>query len=377
LQTWGDIEEFEREIARYIEAKKIPSVAIAVVKNDKIVWQRTLGFADVRSQMRPDPDTVYCWFSLTKLVTASAIMQLCEQGKIGLDSPVHDYLPYFSLQNGSSESKVTVHHLLTHSSGLSDKEWHAARWYRLATEPEPDPEVWLSRLLSRYSKLRSKPGEKFSYSNVGFAVLGEVISKMSGKSYEEYVKENILEPLGMLHTDFVINSAMGSNVAVGYERPWSLNALLLRLIGGGKALEGRENGFLSLKRLYAKGHSYAGLMGSIEDLSHFVIAHNNAGDFEGHRILSEESVAAMKQCQLNSQGECLRGLGWRVASDSNRTWVEHRGGGPGFKSEVRIYPDLGLGMAVLGNRTFDSKEIADKLAANNHLFSAIQGVEKT
>ena len=145
---------------------------------------------------------------------------------------------------------------------------------------------------------------------------------------------------------------------------------------GGKALEGREDGFLSLKRLYAKGHSYAGLIGSREDLSPFVVAHNSGGVFDGHRILSEKSVAAMKECQLNSQGECLRGLGWRIADDGNRTWVEHKGGGPGFKSEVRIYSDLSLGIAVLGNRTFDSKEIADKLAANNHLFSAIQGVEK-
>lgn len=369
MQACRDLEEFEREIAGYIEAKKLPSVALAVVKHDKIVWRRTLGFANILAHMRPNPDTVYGWYSLTKLVTASAIMQLCEQGKIGLDSPVHDYLPYFSLQNEYSESKVTVRHLLTHSSGLSDKEWHAARWYRLAAEPEPDPEFWLSHLLSRYPKLRSKPGERFSYSNVGFAVLGEVISKVSGKSYEEYVRENILEPLGMFHTDFEISNAMGSNVAVGYERPWSLNALLLRLIGGGKAQEGREDGFLSLKRLYTKGHSYAGLMGSIDDLSHFVVAHNSGGVFEGHRILSEESVAAMKECQLNSQGECLRGLGWRIADAGNRTWVEHRGGGPGFKSEVRIYPDLGLGMAVLGNRTFDSREIVNKLISNSHLFS--------
>jgi len=370
MSEFRDLEELSKNIGEYVEARRIPSVALAVVKHDRIAWQRTLGFANVQSQTRPNPDTVYCWYSLTKLVTASAIMQLCEQGKIGLDSPVHDYLPYFSPQNESSKSRVTVRHLLTHSSGLGDKEWHAARWYRLATEAEPDPEVWLRQLLSRYPKLRSKPGERFNYSNVGFAVLGEIISKVSAKSYEDYVKENILEPLSMFHTDFEITDAIGSNVAVGYERPWSLNALLLRLIGGGKALAGRENGFMSLKRLHAKGHSYAGLIGSIDDLSHFVVAHNNGGVFEGHRILSVESVATMKRCQLNSQGECLRGLGWRVADDGNETWVEHRGGGPGFRSQVRIYPDLSLGIAVLGNVTFDTGKIMNRIRPKDYLFES-------
>jgi CubicO group peptidase (beta-lactamase class C family) len=258
-----DLQGLHQFLSQYLKIRKIPSLVVVALKRARIVWQGFYGYANVSARMPPNFETVYCWYSLTKLITAFAIMMLSEKEKLTLDSLVGDYLPYFAPEYSGMKVKVTVRHLLTHSSGLGDKEWHAARWYRLATEPEPDPEAWLKHQLSKYHKLKSEPGERFSYSNLGYAVLGDLIAKVSGKSYKEYVKENILGPLGMARTGFDITGEMGSNVAVGYEKPWSLNAMLLRLIGGGKALGKKEDDFVSVKRLYVKDPSYAGLWAAL------------------------------------------------------------------------------------------------------------------
>ncbi len=339
----------------------------------RIAWAYSTGAADLRRHIDADTSTVYWWYSLTKIVTATAIMQLAEKGLVDLDAPVRRYVPYFTPEpHARTDREAMVRHLLTHSSGLGDREWQAARWYRLESQPSPDPEAQLKDLLSKYHKLKSNPGEKRRYSNVGYALLGEIVARASGMPYREYVEQNILAPLGMSRTGFTVDDAMGFDVAVGYEKPWSMMGVVLRIVSGGGAIEENDNGLLALKRLHPRASSYAGLIGPANDLARFVIAHTNDGACLGRRILSAASTHAMQEPQLNSKGEYLRALGWYRVGDGAAVFVGHRGGGPGFRCEVRIYPEKHLAVVVLGNRTFDSWPVADLVAANERLFTVLE-----
>ena len=184
--------------ARIIECMRgrVPGLSIAVVRPDGIRWIQGFGLADLSTQTPAAPDTVYLWFSMTKIATATAVLQLMERRLVSLDDPVvRHYPPFATLRPSSSAEQVTIRHLLSHSSGLANPI--PVKWVRLAGEPAPESGVFLRALLARYAHLKFPPDTKASYSNLGFLVLGEVIKSVSGQPYEEYVRRSILTPLGM------------------------------------------------------------------------------------------------------------------------------------------------------------------------------------
>src|SRR5215212_3588325 len=175
----GAVETLLRERT---ETGAAPGLSVSVVKGDRLVWAKGFGFADLASSTPATPRTTYLWFSMTKIVTATAVMRLAEGANIDLDAPADEYFRGFKVV--SQPAPVSIRHLLSHSSGLANPI--PIRWVRPASAAAPNRRAFVERLLGKHRKLRFVPGESASYSNLGYLTLGEVISEVSGASYEEY-----------------------------------------------------------------------------------------------------------------------------------------------------------------------------------------------
>jgi CubicO group peptidase (beta-lactamase class C family) len=162
------IEGLEAFLQEKTQTNTMPGLSVSVVKGDRVVWEGASGFADLATSIPATPQTMYLWFSMTKIATATAVVKLAESGNLDLDAPVTDYFSGFSIV--SQPRQVTVRHLLNHTSGLANSL--PIRWVRPAGTPAPDRRAFVNRLLARHRKLKFTPGERAGYSNLGYLVLG-------------------------------------------------------------------------------------------------------------------------------------------------------------------------------------------------------------
>jgi CubicO group peptidase (beta-lactamase class C family) len=332
---------------------KVPGLSAAVVREGEVVWIGASGLADVARQVAAAPGTVYLWFSMTKIATATAVVQLAERGLLELDEPVKHHVPQFP-----SEA-VTIRHLLSHSSGLSNPV--PVRWIHPAEAAAPDPHAFALGQLARHGKLKGTPGARASYSNLGYVVLGEVVASASGQSYERYVRDQLLAALGMARTDFRYRDDLAAHAATAYQLRWSPLTPLYRLMLPKGIVGPKQGRFVSFNRFCVDGASYGGLIGSVEDAARFLTLHTSGGAVGAGSVLSPESVASMQK--VTATGPKLDvGLGWfRRHSDRKLSvpYLEHLGGGGGFFNMMRLFPDQKLGVVVMGNATsYDHQRIA-------------------
>lgn len=347
---------------RRLTRRRVPGVAAAVSNGELSLARSAVGLADLTSGTPATLDTVYLWFSMTKLVTATAAMQLVERSRLELDGPVHRYLPEFPKPR-AGWPEVRVRHLLNHSAGLANPV--PVRWVHPAEQPPREPGVFTRELLARHGKLRFQAGSKASYSNLGYIALGEVITAAAGQRYEDYVRANILRPLGMTRTDFKHRPDMQGHLATGYQSRLSpMTPLFRRMLPAGIVGE-NEGRFLSFRPFCVDGPAYGGLVGSVRDAQRFMALHLNGGEANRVPILSAESVARMQT--IAATGRKLDvGLGWfrrRCSRPSEERYLEHLGGGGGFFNVMRIFPDRRLGVVAMGNATsYDHQAIAAAVA---------------
>lgn len=341
----------------------VPGLTIFVVKPDGVRWARAFGLADIALHTSASEQTVYMWFSMTKLVTATCVLQLAESRQINLDDPVvQHYAPFKLLRPLKWMESVTVRNLLNHTSGLANPI--PITWIHRPGQPSPDPDAFLSTLLGKHLKLKCGPGSMASYSNLNYLILGQIVASVAREPYQDHVRRNVLMPLRMLHTDFVLGGEMSQLAATPYQKRWSLTTPLFRLALPRWVFGGRADGFVALNRFYLNGAAYGGLIGSAEDAAIFLRAHLNGGAVEGQRILSPESVALMQT--IAARGPRLAvGLGWCRPSEKRDTgsFLEHLGGGGGFFNVMRLYPSSSIGIVVMGNSTsYDYRAILAAIA---------------
>lgn len=343
---------------RKIMRNAVPGLTIFVVKPDGVRWARAFGLADIATHAPASLHTVYMWFSMTKLVTATCILQLTESRQVDLDDPVvHHYPPFKLLRPFKWMESVTVRNLLNHTSGLSNPI--PITWIHQPDQQGPEPDAFLSGLLTKHPKLRFESGCTASYSNLNYLILGQIIVSAAKQPYEDYVRRRVLTPLGMSRTDFILVGEMGQLAATAYQKRWSLMTPLLRLVLPRRAFSERTNGFIALNRFYLDGAAYGGLIGSAEDAAVFLRAHLNGGAVEGQRILSPQSVAQMQT--IAARGRHLAvGLGWLRPNGTRNSdsFLEHLGGGGGYFSVMRLYARSSVGIVMMGNSTsYDYKAI--------------------
>ncbi|MBN2348093.1 MAG: beta-lactamase family protein [Bacteroidales bacterium] len=332
-----------------------PGMTLVVVKNDSIIYSKGFGWADMPKKIPATPETVYHWFSITKIATAIAILQLQEQGKLQLDDSVAKILPFFNVQYPSATSRaVSIRNLLNHSSGLPDPMFRLLRWIHYEGDPPVNQTALVKKVLPDYSKLIFEPGEDTKYSNFGYMVLGAIIEKLTNQSYENYIRQNILETLGMNHTDFVYTKEMEALEAAGTNPVFDFSALAVPFVKGslGSGISGKNIWF---KRFYNDQTPPSGLIGSATDAARLAMAYLNKGELNGWRILTEQSVTTMtreshikKKNKPDSNRE--QGIGWQV-HNKDELMPEHTGGGLAFHTMMRLYPDKNLGFILFTNST--------------------------
>jgi CubicO group peptidase (beta-lactamase class C family) len=354
----ADTETFAAFVEEKIRTEGVPGLSVAVVKGDRIVWARGFGLADLATSTPATPETSYLWFSMTKIATATAVVRLAEAGGLELDAPADEYYRGFKVV--SQPTPVSIRHLLSHSSGLANPI--PIRWVYPASGPVPDRRAFVERLLGRYRKLKFVPGERAGYSNLGYLVLGEVISEVSGIRYEEYVREEILLPLGMNRTGFSYSPA-GGEAATGYHpmRPPLIPIFRAALPRGVVGL--RQGKYVAFNPFYVKGPAYGGLIGGVEEAARLILLHLNGGRVGETRLLSAASVSEMQRITPRG-GKRDFGLGWfrsRRTGQKRPAFVEHLGGGAGFWNVMRLYPAQSLGVVMMGNTTgYDHESILDE-----------------
>lgn len=348
---------------RELTARTVPGLSVELAAGGEVVEERAVGLANLATGRPASADSVYLWFSMTKIVTATAAMQLVERGLLNLDDPVRRLLPEFPAAR-AGRPEVTIRHLLSHSSGLGNPI--PVRWVHPADQAGRDPHEFTLDLLERHGRPGSRAGTTTRYSNLGYLVLGEVISAAAGQRYEDHVRQHILAPLGMTRTDFVYRADMTADAATGYQALRSPMTPLFRLLLPTGITAGRQGRFLAFNRFCVDGPAYGGLIGSARDAARFMTIHLNEGRGHDVQVLSPESVRAMQTIQVTGRKLDV-GLGWfRRHSDrpSEERHLEHLGGGGGFFNMMRIYPDRRTGITVMGNATsYDHQAIASAAGA--------------
>ena len=357
------------DIAFRNKTAEIPAgLSIVIVHNNQVVYANGFGLADGPKDIQATSETVYMWWSMTKMVTAMAIMQLYEQGLIGLDATVSDYLKYFP-----AEQSITVRQLLSHSAGLPTSDADFFVEINLDGEPLLDTEHITKTYCEELTRTSFEAGTSAAYSNKHYVLLGQIVAEVSGQPYIEYVRENILKPLGMDNTDFTYSSESMINNAAASAVPIDDTDRFVSALDNYRGLGDSvdfirevDDQYTWIKRLNCIAAS-GGLIGPTTDVIRFVWMHLNGGKIDGVRILSPESVALMQEMQLSANGEPLGfGLGWFIEEEGQHRYLEH--GGSGWflgATMMRLYPDDGLGIIIMSNTgpDYDREDITD-VAAN-------------
>jgi len=367
------VDEFEAYMGTVV-GDRPPALSIAIALGGDVIYAKGFGMADGPKGMAATPDTVYLWASMTKIVTATAIMQLYEKGLVDLDAPASHYLDYFP-----TEYPITVRQIVSHSSGLPEPADFVVLHLTLEGQSLPDPDQVARRYFDEFTGAIFEPGSASAYSSLNSVMLGQIVAEVSGKSYIKYAKENILIPLGMKNTDFTYASeGMISKAAAGAfpaDKVESVIAMMgeIRGRGDGANFIREVDGDLAWMNRFSVFAPHGGLIGPATEVIRFLGMHLNGGEFEGVRILSPESVNLMQEMGLSSKGTPLGfGLAWEVIDDAEHPYVQHPGGGYGIQALMRLYPNEGFAIVIMSNlQGYDYEGVVD--AAANVVFSMLEG----
>ncbi|GMX65722.1 MULTISPECIES: serine hydrolase [Paenibacillus] len=356
MQNNGWVDSFETYAEKLITKGQVPGVGLGLAKDGQLFYQKGFGFRDVEQQVGVTIDTVFGIASITKSFTCVAIMQLQEAGKLSVHDPVVKYLPEFRLKN-IDVGQITIHHFMTNTSGIpplptmfatvmrsleaNGAEDHSfPESNRGVTVPIDTYEELMHVISTLDVELLGPPGTEFSYSNDCFALLGAIINRVSGKSYELYVKEHILEPIGMEHTSFFLEELNG------YENITKL--YIMRDRGDQKEVISSPNWWD-----FPASRGAGALKSTVRDMLRYTDMFCKSGlTAGGNRILTPESVQQMMTPYFPTDmtpGQ-FYGYGLIITSDYyGKKFVEHSGGLKGVTSQMCFFPETGLAGVVLSN----------------------------
>ena len=339
--TPGDY-EFTKTYVSWLTKKlmddnNIPAVSIALVDDQKIVWQQGFGLANVKSETPATANTVYRVGSIAKLFTDSAAMKLAEEGKINIDQPLVKVLPEFSIRNRfKNVGAVTPRNIMTHHSGLP-VDILRGMW----TEDSNERFTKVVDLL-KDDYMAYPPNYIYSYSNVALSLLGHAIQKASGQNYEDYVDQVLIKPLGMTDTGFIEEKVFRPYLASGYA------------------------GSDEIKPGQLRDRPAGGLYSNVTDLSRLLsMVFANGKSIDGQQILKAETVQEMIRRQNTNVPLDFKfdiGLGWfliRQGIDGTDKVISHGGGTPCFFSQMIGLPEHKLGVVVLSNSCSGGSTVAD------------------
>jgi CubicO group peptidase (beta-lactamase class C family) len=337
------IEKLYRE---YAEKNHFPAISFGVIAGGQLVYSGSVGTANIATNTPATTKSLFRIASMSKSFTAMAILKLRDEGKLSLMDPVSKYIPEMNKAGALTKDApaITVQNLLTMSAGFpEDNPW--------GDRQLDDTDEELLKQISEGISLSNVPGVTFEYSNLGFALLGKIITNVSDTPYQKYITDNIMKPIGMNDSKWEYDEVPKEQLALGYQ--WIDN-------------EWKEIPLLHDGSYGAMG----GLICSIEDFSKYVALH-----LAGWPARNEAESGPVRRSSIREMHQALRfinlfadaktrsgevcpvavgygyGLGWRKDCKGN-VRISHSGGLPGFGSEWRIYPDYGIGIVSFSNHTY-------------------------
>jgi CubicO group peptidase (beta-lactamase class C family) len=303
-----------------MKKENIPGAAFVLVKNGDVIMAKGYGVADVASGRRVEPETtIFPIASITKIFTATAIMQLVDSGQLDLHTDANGYLTSLQVPKTYPEP-ITIAHLLTHTSGLDEIP---GRRVKSASEVVPLHEFLKDRLVRVHP-----PGEINSYSSYGIALAGLILSEISGQLYEDYLSAHIWKPLGMVRTWVTSPSDQQKNLATAYE------------IDHGKPVPVPYEVYQTPQT--------ASIVSTIPDMAKFMIAHLQKGRFQQTQILSEKTADEMQRQHATMHPRVPGwGYGWQLANTNGRRIIAHGGDIGGFSAQMVLLPDENVGFFIV------------------------------
>ncbi len=334
---------------RHADSNHFPGIAFGIVVDGKLVYTGNHGYTDIEKKIPVTSSSLFRIASMSKSFTAMAILKLRDEGKLNLDDPAYLFIP--ELKNvkypAADAPHITIRHLLTHGAGFpEDNPWGD----RQLADTDKD----LMDFIGKQISFSNPPGIIYEYSNLGFALLGKIITNVSGQRYQDYIREKIWQPLGMKTSEWEFGNVAPDKLAHGYRwlnEKWNEETLLHDTPDGSWGAMGS-------------------MISSIEEFGNYMAFHlaawppNNAKD-DGP--IKRSSVREMhhpwrwngfnpnfkypdgRTCAVTAAYSY--GLGWLKDCDG-KTYISHSGGLPGFGSQWRIMPEYGIGVVAFGNRTY-------------------------
>lgn len=318
----SELPEVDEYLHGHRELVGSPGLAYAIIRGDEIVAQQAIGADGDGAPLTSR--TPFLLGSVAKPFTGVAVMALVEAGDLALDDPVVDTLEWFRMADPEVSDRITTEHLLTHTSGISERAGirfadrfdnnadGLERSVRVLEEAEPEGE----------------PGETFRYSSANYMVLGALVEQVSGTSYGDYLREHVLDPLRM--RDAIVDAGdaqdrLPPGHRLAFDRAWSFDT-----------------------EYDTSGLPYGYLGASLEDLTHFAIAELGGGHFDGSQILSAEGIERTHEARVETSSGGY-GYGWRIRELDGLRTVHHSGATAGFMSSIVLVPEQDLAVIVMHN----------------------------
>ncbi|MEE8584880.1 MAG: serine hydrolase domain-containing protein [Acidobacteriota bacterium] len=318
---------FEARIAQQVEQDDVGSITAAVVSRDRVVWTGSFGWADREKKIAADAESIYRVGSISKSFTALVVVQAAERGLLGLDDAVERYFPEVRKLSGYPASRpITFRQLASHTAGLTREP----RLIGAATGPIGQ---WEEKILASIpaTSFQTSPGEKYSYSNIGFGMLGLAVSRAVGKPFMELVRDQVFRPLQMQSSEFVLRPEMQRRLTVGYANRGE-----------------RVNTEWPAREHSGRGYKVpnGGIYSTVGDLARFIGAMNGTSEV---KILNAQSRAEMMRLQTPEGGSGY-GLGFSVRQEENGLrLIGHGGSVAGYNAYLIFDPVSKLGVVLLRN----------------------------
>ena len=336
---------------QFMQQRGWPSLSIAIVLDQKIVYSQAFGDADVEKKIPAPTMTIYRVGSITKLFSATMLMQLAERGKVNLSDPLRKYIPTYTPKYPDNGGPTTLRQLATHTAGLhvdaGQGFWHYFSNFQWVVTKGQEQIFWgitKNDLLSTLDKVEIEytPNTFPHYSNFGYQLLGMALEKAAGEPFEEYITSNILKPLSMDNSGFSLDQEQQSRFAVGYTYlepdfhryrapEWDLT--LLKYSGG--------------------------LYSTPEDIARFIAFQFRDCKQGNPSVLSGDGVRLMRTPQTlrDPQSGDTYGIGWALYEYAGHGVIAHAGGHWGFAAKAEVLPDLKFGVVVMTNCNYPQGDL--------------------
>lgn len=340
FEGFDDVQSY---IQDEMKSSRTPSISIAVAKDGNIVWEESFGWANREKHRKATPHTIYSLASISKPMTATAMMVLINRGLIDLNDPIDSYLGESKLKayEGNAED-ATVFRLLHHTAGLPTI-WN---FYFDGGQINRPP---ISESINKYGILTSPPGTVYEYSNLGYGIAEHIIERVSGKRFAEFMKAEVFEPLGLNRTFVATNKSQYDSIATRYLENKNSSPFYETMSRGG-----------------------GGICASVHDLVRFGMFHLKNRISNQEAIISDGTIDYMQSCVDPKVADSPYKLGWDVKEMDGYRVVMHGGGMPGVSSALMLVPSDNLAIAVLSNGTY-----IDLLKIGSRIISQILPAKKT